>query len=83
MKIRLWGSSREEDDILIKSLHSRAKKQNIVLDIEYVDVLSNAELAREAHVSLTPVIDRLEPPPLLRLIAIDGGAESAIEKLLS
>ncbi len=68
---------------MITSLKMRAEEKNVDVDVDYVDVLTNVDRAREAQVSLTPLIDRIEPVPALRLIAINGGAQSTIEKLLS
>ena len=83
MKVRYWGSSLAEDESAIEALKERCQKSKIPLSVEYIDVLSSVDRAREAQVSLTPLIDRVEPLPLLRLIALNGGAQSALEKLTS
>ena len=83
MKLRYWGTSFEEDQETISAITMRCNKEKVSVSIEYVDVLTNVDRAREAQVSLTPLIDRVEPLPTLRLIAINGGAHSVVAKLLS
>ena len=83
MLIRYWGSSPDEDNAFLKNLSSQAKRKKVEVEVEYIDVLMYVDRAREAEVSLTPLIDRLEPLPPLRVIAINGGAKAAIDKLLS
>lgn len=83
MHIRYWGSSPDEDDVFLKNLALQAKRLKVEVEVEYIDVLMNVDRARDAEVSLTPLIDRLEPLPTLRVIAINGGAKNAIDRLLS
>jgi circadian clock protein KaiB len=37
-------------------------------DIEVVDVCAHPELADDARIVATPTLDRIEPPPLVRVI---------------
>lgn len=75
MKIRYWGSMPQEDKLQISALQEIAQKHSANFEIEYIDVLSNAELALTENIFLTPTLERVEPLPSLRLIALPNDAE--------
>jgi hypothetical protein len=70
VKLRFWGSNPDADQKLISNLTAIALKAKVAISVEYVDVLANIDRASTAHILVTPTLERLEPLPALRLIAI-------------
>lgn len=83
MKIRYWGTNPSRDNVLLERLKVLGTAQNILLEIEYVDVLSHIDRAALEQVYVTPSIDRVEPKPNLRLISIPMEADEVLARLLN
>ena len=43
-------------------------RSNVTCDIEVVDLQTHPEVADEARIVATPTLDRVEPPPVIRVI---------------
>lgn len=82
MKIRYWGTNPSRDNVLLERLKALGTAQNILLEIEYVDVLNHIDRAALEQVYVTPSIDRVEPKPNLRLISIPMEADEVLARLL-
>jgi hypothetical protein len=54
---------------------------SVEIKVEYVDVLSSINNAVLNNVIVTPTLDRLDPLPFARLIAIGIDASMVIERL--
>lgn len=81
MKLRYWGSMPEMDATQIEALIKAAASGKLMLEVDFVDVLTNADRALSEHIIVTPTLDRLDPMPTLRLIAIPDDAEKVLEKI--
>jgi hypothetical protein len=66
---------------LIAALVVGGRDRGLSLDVEYVDVLNSVERALSNSVIVTPTVDRIDPAPFLRLIAVASGADALIERL--
>lgn len=83
MRLRYWGSIPAEDQEIIANILAKAKKADVDLDIESVDVLAEIDRAIAGQVFVTPTLDRLDPEPAMRLIAITDDAAGILKKLRS
>lgn len=83
MRLRYWGSIPKEDQEIIAKIIEKAKKADIDVEIESVDVLADIDRAVAGQVFVTPTLDRLEPAPEMRLIAITDDATGILKKLRS
>lgn len=81
MKLRYWGSMPEMDKAHIDALVKAAAAGELMLEVEFVDVLEQGDRAITEHIIVTPTLDRVEPKPTLRLIAITGDAEKVLKKI--
>jgi len=81
MKLRYWGSMPELDKVQIEALIKAAETGKLMLEVDFVDVLESGDRALSEHIIVTPTLDRLEPMPTLRLIAIPDDAKKVLEKI--
>lgn len=81
MKIRYWGTNPGRDNVLLEQLKTLGAERNTLLEIEYVDVLSQIDRAALEQVYVTPSIDRVDPKPSIRLISIPMDADEVLTRL--
>lgn len=82
MKIRYWGTSPSRDNVLLEQLKVLGSERDIILEIDYIDVLAHIDRAALEGVYVTPSIDRVDPKPDLRLISIGMDATEVLTRLL-
>ena len=70
MNLRFWGCDPLRDHAWVVDLVAAGKGASIDIEVDYVDVLSSVNNAVLNNVIVTPTLDRLDPLPFARLIAI-------------
>jgi hypothetical protein len=81
MKLKYWGSMPEDDQAQIDALIAAGAATKLAIEIEYIDVLSAVDRAQADHIIVTPTLDRTEPEPFLRLLAIPNDAKEVLIKI--
>jgi hypothetical protein len=76
VELRFWGCDPERDHACVVDLVDAGHRMSVDVRVEYVDVLASVNHAVLNHVIVTPTVDRLDPLPFARLIAI--GADFSI-----
>lgn len=71
----------ELDKAHIEELIRAAAAGELVIEVEFVDVLTQGDRAISEHIIVTPTLDRVEPKPTLRLIAIPQDVDVVLEKI--
>jgi hypothetical protein len=81
MNLRFWGCDPIGDQEWVVGLVDAGRSVSVEIKVEYVDVLSSINNAVLNNVIVTPTLDRLDPLPFARLIAIGIDASMVIERL--
>jgi hypothetical protein len=81
MNLRFWGCDPLGDQEWVVGLVDAGRSVSVEIKVEYVDVLSSINNAVLNNVIVTPTLDRLDPLPFTRLIAIGIDASMVIERL--
>ena len=81
MKLRYWGCDPVRDGEWVARLVERGLSVNLSVTVDYVDVLTSVNNAVLSNVIVTPTLDRLEPLPFRRIIAIGMDASLVLQHL--
>jgi hypothetical protein len=81
VNLRFWGCDPERDRAWVVDLVEVGHRMSVDVNVEYVDVLASVTNAVLNNVIVTPTLDRLDPPPFARLIAIGADFSSVMEWL--
>ena len=81
MKLRYWGCDPVRDGEWVARLVERALSANISVTVDYVDVVTSVNNAVLSNVIVTPTLDRLDPLPFHRIIAIGMDASAVLQHL--
>jgi hypothetical protein len=81
MNLRYWGCDPLRDHVWVTGLIEASQGTALALTVEYVDVLASANNAVLNNVIVTPTLDRLDPLPFERLIAIGADFAMVMDRL--
>jgi hypothetical protein len=81
MNLRFWGCDPLRDHAWVDDLIEAGHGISVDITVEYVDVLASVNSAVLNNVIVTPTLDRLEPLPFARLIAIGADFSMVMDRL--
>ena len=81
MNLRFWGCDPQRDHAWVVELIEAGRRMSVDIAVEYVDVLASVNNAVLNNVIVTPTLDRLDPLPFARLIAIGADYTMVMERL--
>jgi hypothetical protein len=81
MNLRFWGCDPLRDHPWVVELIEAGRLESVDIAVEYVDVLASVNSAVLNNVIVTPTLDRLDPLPFARLIAIGADFSMVMERL--
>lgn len=81
MKLRYWGCDPVRDGEWVARLVEQGRSANVDVTVDYVDVITSVNNAVLSNVIVTPTLDRLDPLPFRRIIAIGMDASAVLHHL--
>ena len=81
MNLRFWGCDPLRDQAWVGDLIEAGHRESVEIAVEYVDVLASVNNAVLNNVIVTPTLDRLDPLPFARLIAIGADFSMVMDRL--
>jgi hypothetical protein len=81
MNLRFWGCDPLRDHEWVVALVETGQRMSVDIAVEYVDVLASVNHAVLNNVIVTPTLDRLDPLPFARLIAIGADFSMVMDRL--
>jgi hypothetical protein len=82
MHLRYWGSDPIVDRAHIARLVDLGRGRDVDISVEYVDVVMSVDRAVMDDVIVTPTLDRVEPTPGVRVIAVSADMSNVLTRLM-